>query len=535
VPPVTFGNLACPDALSTLVRSFVSHQTPHLPRFSCPPYPPYPAKPYSLRIKSVFFHSTNDHLLELDPHYPHPIDFPTLSLKPAPMARFAQSTSVDSWGAFYGRREEHNDTRVTLPPINDATSRRGSASFDTQNNAGSYAFFNTFESTRPTLCSSTSSDMELTRPPMRSTQAVPQQRNTRTGSLPDGFQEGNSQRTSLSGSGSVSLGLPWLNHTTFHNHQQHRADPQHMHSSSSGTPSPPNLSRSFSSFPDFDGSTFHASQSTGAGSHSPSFTFASGPFPNNSAYVHPRSHQAPLTLAQADAMVTSVPSPAPTHSSLSMNLDTNMPSSREQLEDELNTLRTKVRELEFINDLVLVELEHEKAKRGSPSSLSQNGLPTPPYSTSSSPSNQSQTFQASWRLRTDARIKKFCSLNRAGNALCAWHDSRRERRAYPPRMAPPGHLNCGCTYNEALFEESLARNGVGSYHPGETVRMDPALRNPLLKLLEWRFGYKDGDFERDPGTGYWIEGEGDALWEAKAAAGPHVSRRQNSRSEEPAE
>ncbi|KAF8431543.1 hypothetical protein L210DRAFT_3361543, partial [Boletus edulis BED1] len=72
----------------------------------------------------------------------------------------------------------------------------------------------------------------------------------------------------------------------------------------------------------------------------------------------------------------------------------------------------------------------------------------------------------SWKARTDARIRLFCSLNRAGNALCSWHDSRRERRAYPPRMAPPGCLNCGCTYDEALFEESLSRHGVGSYHPG---------------------------------------------------------------------
>lgn len=128
------------------------------------------------------------------------------------------------------------------------------------------------------------------------------------------------------------------------------------------------------------------------------------------------------------------------------------------------------------------------------------GVPTP-------------AFQREWQARTDARIRQFCALNRAGNALCAWHDSRRERRAYPPRMAPPGHLNCGCTYDEALFEESLARHGVGSYHPGESVRMDPALRNPLLQLLQERYGYRDGDFERDPRTGEWLEGEGAARWE----------------------
>ena len=63
-------------------------------------------------------------------------------------------------------------------------------------------------------------------------------------------------------------------------------------------------------------------------------------------------------------------------------------------------------------------------------------------------------------------------------------------------MAPAGVLNCGCTYEQALFEESLTRQGVGAYQPGESVRMDPALRNPLLLLLQKRYNYKDGDFER---------------------------------------
>ncbi|KIY48040.1 hypothetical protein FISHEDRAFT_17539, partial [Fistulina hepatica ATCC 64428] len=131
----------------------------------------------------------------------------------------------------------------------------------------------------------------------------------------------------------------------------------------------------------------------------------------------------------------------------------------------------------------------------------------------------SPDFQTEWQDRTQARIRLFCSLNRAGNALCAWHDSRRERRTYPPRMAPRGYLNCGCSYEEALFEESLARHDVGSYHPGDHVRMDPSLRNPLLKLLQERYGYQDGDFERDPVTGQWIDGEGAELWQQKAGMG----------------
>ena len=49
--------------------------------------------------------------------------------------------------------------------------------------------------------------------------------------------------------------------------------------------------------------------------------------------------------------------------------------------------------------------------------------------------------------------------------------------------------------------------------------MDPALRNPLLRLLKRRYGYKDGDFERDPTTGEWVEGEGAAVWEQQANSG----------------
>ncbi|KAF6757686.1 hypothetical protein DFP72DRAFT_1065478 [Ephemerocybe angulata] len=154
--------------------------------------------------------------------------------------------------------------------------------------------------------------------------------------------------------------------------------------------------------------------------------------------------------------------------------DATMSSEGASAQQEMRRLRRRVQELEM-------ELNRSRAaidtlRSNVPNS---NTLPTPPHSSS---------FQSGWKARTEARKKLFCSLNRAGNALCAWHDSRRERRAFPPRNAPPGYLNCGCTYNEALFEESLSRHGVGSYHPGETVRMDPALRNPLLKLLESRYG-----------------------------------------------
>jgi len=198
-------------------------------------------------------------------------------------------------------------------------------------------------------------------------------------------------------------------------------------------------------------------------------------------------------------------------------------------------LRTKVRELELINESARLRIRELEAELTNPppsseSTAGRSGGFTGPAPGGLSTSTRGQppmapAFAASWKARYEARIKLFCSLNRAGNALCAWHDSRRERRAHPPRMAPPGHLNCGCTYDEALFEESLARHGVGSYHPGENVRMDPALRNPLLKVLQERFAYRDGDFERDSATGNWLEGEGHSVWEAKAQQGASGHRK----------
>jgi len=190
--------------------------------------------------------------------------------------------------------------------------------------------------------------------------------------------------------------------------------------------------------------------------------------------------------------------------------------SAEQVEQEMNVLQEKIRHLELVNhhaQMRVKELERELSKQIPPPGPSGPSLGYPLTAP------QPPSVQSSWKARTDARTRLFCSLNRAGNALCAWHDSRRERRAYPPRMAPPGYLNCGCTFNEALFEESLSRHGVGSYHPGENVRMDPALRNPLLLLLEKRYGYRDGDFERDPTTGEWVAGEGSLMWEQKLSQG----------------
>jgi len=191
------------------------------------------------------------------------------------------------------------------------------------------------------------------------------------------------------------------------------------------------------------------------------------------------------------------------------------PSSSSSLDDEVQRLRRRVHELERELNRSRSTIENLRNTRTS------SGLPV-------ASSSQLASFQSSWHARTEARKRVYCSLNRAGNALCAWHDSRRERRAYPPRNAPPGHLNCGCTYEEALFEESLARHGVGSYLPGDMVRMDPTLRNPLLKLLQRRYGYKDGDFEHDPVSLMWAEGESPSAWEKKAQGGAVVKRRTES-------
>ncbi|KAH8097039.1 hypothetical protein BXZ70DRAFT_895473 [Cristinia sonorae] len=248
----------------------------------------------------------------------------------------------------------------------------------------------------------------------------------------------------------------------------------------------------------------------------------SSAYPETQLY-YPQSLPATLAVPNQGAVSMTVPvsasSPAPIRSS---------GSRPDRMEAEIQHLRNKIRELELINKSArerVRELEHEVARvnyTGS-SSAAVSGLPSP-LPTPTLPT--SHGFLENWQARTDARVKLFCSLNRAGNALCAWHDSRRERRQFPPRNAPPGYLNCGCTYEEALFEESLARHGVGSYHPGESVRMDPTLRNPLLKLLQNRYGYRDGDFERDPHTGNWVQGEGAASWEARAVAGAAAVRRQ---------
>jgi len=113
------------------------------------------------------------------------------------------------------------------------------------------------------------------------------------------------------------------------------------------------------------------------------------------------------------------------------------------------------------------------------------------------------------RQRTERRNALRKLLNRNGNRCCAWCEPRRELRRYGPRQAPDDQMTCGCTVEDALFEESLARNGVGSMDTSRQ-RLDPELRHDLLALLKNRYKYQDGDLDFDHDTLEWKSG-GDSL------------------------
>jgi len=117
--------------------------------------------------------------------------------------------------------------------------------------------------------------------------------------------------------------------------------------------------------------------------------------------------------------------------------------------------------------------------------------------------------------RTERRKSLRELLNRNSNRCCAWCESRRERRKYGPRQIPEGQMTCGCSIEDALFEDSLARNGVGSIDTTRQ-RLDPELRRNLLSLLKKQYKYQDGDLDFDHDTLEWSSG-GDAVsWMARA-------------------
>ena len=163
-------------------------------------------------------------------------------------------------------------------------------------------------------------------------------------------------------------------------------------------------SRNNSPMSDFDPSAFGLD----SGANSPAFSFGPGPSPFSgfNPQFHPRS-QAPLNIAQA---LASSAGPSPMNSPTpSIPIDPSLTggmATREQLEGELGAVRSKIRELEFLNDLLqirVVELENDQTKK--------------PEAPAAGDKAVSPAFESSWEARTEARVKRFCSLNRAGNAL----------------------------------------------------------------------------------------------------------------------
>ncbi|KAH7100056.1 hypothetical protein BKA62DRAFT_620512, partial [Auriculariales sp. MPI-PUGE-AT-0066] len=116
--------------------------------------------------------------------------------------------------------------------------------------------------------------------------------------------------------------------------------------------------------------------------------------------------------------------------------------------------------------------------------------------------------------RTAIRIKLLEKLNHHGNRCCAWHETRQELHEYSAREAPTGIMNCGCTFEEALFEESLSKSGVGSMVTG-AKRLNPALRNALLLVFQRAYGYTDGDLAFNRVSSEWLDGESPAYWSEK--------------------
>ncbi|KAG8862813.1 hypothetical protein FRB96_000823 [Tulasnella sp. 330] len=483
-------------------------------------------------------------------------------------ARFAQAPSSQpqqSSGDVWNPHMQQHQDRVVLPPLSSAvdngltpSSRRtsmASPSYTANTPTGSYNYSNTFESQRPPTASSVASpvmnnvrmDMSSTpdagsnhgvhpyrRPHMasRSQSAIVGRAGGPGSIVTSPTDMGAPRMASYNSEPAMSWNIPPPSHPSSAGGQDssHRSHHHHQNSHGGG----------YGPYGDYATQDFNGNlTTTGDGTpQSPSFAFTSSGFtpPGQqsamfASLTNNPQRQSSYSLQSGNGGPGCQTTPPASTSSSTTLMDTSQAHTPTPIEEELSQLRTKVRELEFVNDLVqlrVVELENERTKllnNGVGDSSKSEGGPSPTRNLNTPP--LSDDFQQSWEQRTEARIKRFCSLNRAGNALCAWHDSRRERRAYPPRMAPPGTLNCGCTFEEALFEESLSRHRVGSYLPGETVRMDPALRNPLLKLMQWRYNYKDGDFERDPMTGRWVEGEGEQVWQQKASSGTGSRRKQS--------
>lgn len=296
-------------------------------------------------------------------------------LLPSDMSRFTMPQSADAWN-HPGHRD---DDRVILPPI--AEDRR--ASLPAVASSSGYVFTNTFESPRPGTSSSPAQQFA-------NNQARRPQMHTRTFSSPVLPAHNMNMRGS-----NMSMQEEALSYSP------HGMAPGAMDWLGNNLPARPD-SRNNGSMTDFDPSAFGLD----SGANSPAFSFGPGPSPFTgfNPQFHPRS-QAPLNIAQAlasSAGPSPMGSPGP---SMPIDPSLNGMATREQLQDELDVVRNKIRELEFVNDLLqlrVVDLENDK-----------NKAPEAP----ASGDKVSPAFEASWDARTEARVKRFCSLNRAGNAL----------------------------------------------------------------------------------------------------------------------
>ncbi|KAG8978777.1 hypothetical protein FRB90_008350, partial [Tulasnella sp. 427] len=379
----------------------------------------------------------------------HPF-FATAQEPPRKMSRFAGPTT-DAWQGQHPHHPAMQD-RVVLPPLSTAVdngltpSRRTSmvsspTSYTTATQGGSYTFANSFESQRPQPGTGTMSSPSLStvngehgahpyRRPSMAGRSQTTMMSSRTPASPmsqdihqpprltSAYSDPNTTTTA-----SMSWNIP----------------PPATNSSDRPTTAAYSAYGDYSTTGAFDASTGLAGEGT---PQSPSYAFTSNSFAAAAANqpgmyglsnttARAAAHHAHHPSYSLAAQLSSQSTPSSNSSSTLISAEQSQNHTPTPIEEELAQLRTKVRELEFVNDLVqlrVVELENEKVKLlgGSDKASSIVGSPSS-RSTSSTMVLSGETdpdFQSSWQKRTDARIKRFCSLNRAGNALCAWHDSR---------------------------------------------------------------------------------------------------------------
>ena len=84
---------------------------------------------------------------------------------------------------------------------------------------------------------------------------------------------------------------------------------------------------------------------------------------------------------------------------------TTAPQTVQEYEDVIANLRNQLRETEFLRRQDQARLADLQTGQEIEQQMTRD---------------VDAQFKASWKGRTEARIKTLCALNRAGNALCAW-------------------------------------------------------------------------------------------------------------------